>query len=949
MKEMLQLQKVARLLALFTLVLTLIGGAPSQMQARSDNLTAQSGFAAQVRVIKKEMEALVDARLQELQKQARNLEKNNFPVDDQLKTLRQISLLEAEFGKDEQSALTDKKRIELLKNSPSEAHKKELIDMTLAHAYSRAHYQTPEQEKECKRTLEPLLTDVAGSDPCLQVQVLSRWIGWFPWLFSVRAQLIEALPRCTETGIEADRIKMSGYLWASGYQYTNHILYQPPKLPQLLQKAYEFAVLARDPDAVLRIVNMIDGTSIWAKGFSSHSSDVALNQTSPMSKSAQLILMLKMLEDSANHDGGKFQIVSNLIRNEIVSYALEADPIEIKKVMEAWLSILVKVPSEPEGFPEDSGSEIMTAHLIMGTIETMLGNYDRSREWYKTALAEASAIAKIGSKSIDLAKWKEQAMLRVKRLLNEDVSADPYAFAHNPFRRLQRLQYAHDHFSTEFTSKVQTAANVGLAVIDAKQHKIEDAKSMYKKLAESDNEENDGETSHLKAARSNLAFERKRAGIEALIANELAPTNPTEAASCFRQAWDAYDKSRPRAAYEFALDNFRRGIDRPEWPPRTIPPTRGMPRSDSEEIVMRVLPDEKQLRADYSAFLKKHTEIAGSADQLKQLEAQDAHEKELDAKHEIANKLYAIDNEENQIANLTKTDPDAAIEQLRGIIAKRREVGNDQSRLINSLCALGHELSDLGLVKEARPPLEQALKLSEQLEGDKQKAFQVQPNLYMGETFLQSGDWSKANELISKAIAKMDSDKLEIYTAASARLSLAICLVEQGNFKAAESCLAQAEKPFKSDLHDPDYSFEAEVARIKALMYLSMKDDKRAIGQSHASTKFLEQAAENFTLNERDQIDDQIIKARCNLAENNLDQAAKDLDRADDLLKKLPGNSNTLLVQICEARAMVASSRKNWPDAQAQYQKALDVLTEKIGSCPRVDKIREALNALSAQ
>jgi len=149
---------------------------------------------------------------------------------------------------------------------------------------------------------------------------------------------------------------MSGYLWASGYQYTNHILYQPPKLPQLLQKAYEFAVLAKDPDVVLRIVDMMDGTSIWAKGFSSHSSDAALNQTSPMSKSAQLILVLKMLDDSANHGGGKFQIVSNQIRNEIVSYALEADPIEIKKVVEAWLSILAKVPADPEGFPEDSGS-----------------------------------------------------------------------------------------------------------------------------------------------------------------------------------------------------------------------------------------------------------------------------------------------------------------------------------------------------------------------------------------------------------------------------------------------------------------------------------------------------------------------------------------------------------------------------------------------------------------
>ena len=741
---------------------------------------------------------------------------------------------------------------------------------------------------------------------------------------------------------------MSGYLWASGYQYTNHILYQPPKLPQLLQKAYEFAVLAKDPDVVLRIVDMMDGTSIWAKGFSSHSSDVVLNQTSPMSKSAQLILVLKMLEDSANHDGGKFQIVSNQIRNEIVSYALEADPIEIKKVVEAWLPILAKVSADPEGFPEDSGSEVIRAHLILGTIETMLGNYDHARESYKITLTEAAAIAKDDSKPIDLPKWKEQAMLRLKKLLNEDMAADPYAFARNPLERLQMLQYKHDRFSTEFTSKVQTASNVGLAVIDAKQHKIDDAKTMCNKLAESDNEENDGETRHLKAARPKLAFDRKRAGIAALIANELAPTNPTEAASYFQQAWDAYDKSRPRAEYEFAQDNFRRGIHGPEWPPMTIPPSRGMPRSDSEEIVMRVLPDEKQLRADYSAFLKKHTEIARSADQLKQLEARDAHDKELDAKHEIANKLYAIDNEEHQTANLMETDPDAAIEQLRGIIAKRREVGYDQSRLINSLSALGHELSALGLVKEARPPLEQALKLSEQLEGDKQKAFQVQPNLYMGETFLQSGDLPKANELISKAIATMDSDKFEIYTAASARLSLAICLVQQGNFKAVESCLAQAEKPFKSDLHDPDYSFEAEVARIKALMYLSMKDAKQAIGQSRTSTKFLEQAAENFTLNERDQIDGQIIEARCNLAENNLDQAAKDLDRADDLLKKLPGNSKTLLVQICEARAMVASSRKNWPDARAQYQKALDVLTETIGSCPRVDKIREALNALSA-
>src|SRR5262249_55965631 len=150
-----------------------------------------------------------------------------------------------------------------------------------------------------------------------------------------------------------------------------------------------------------------------------------------------------------------------------------------------------------------------------------------------------------------------------------------------------------------------------------------------------------------------------------------------------------------------------------------------------------------------------------------------------------------------------------------------------------------------------------------------------------------------------------------IYTAARARLPLAICLVKQGDFQAAESCLAQAAKPYKSDSHDPDYSFEAEVARIKALMYLSMKETKQATAQSRSSTELLRHAAENYTLNERDLIDDQIIAAKCNLAENNLDQAAQDLDRADDLLKKVPGHSRAFLVQICEARAMLASSKKN--------------------------------------
>jgi hypothetical protein len=45
---------------------------------------------------------------------------------------------------------------------------------------------------------------------------------------------------------------------------------------------------------------------------------------------------------------------------------------------------------------------------------------------------------------------------------------------------------------------------------------------------------------------------------------------------------------------------------------------------------------------------------------------------------------------------------------------------------------------------------------------------------------------------------------------------------------------------------------------------------------------------------------------------------------------------------------MLASSRENLPDACAQYQKALDIFSETIGSCPQVDKIREALTALSA-
>ncbi|HEY9714848.1 MAG TPA: hypothetical protein V6C72_15375, partial [Chroococcales cyanobacterium] len=389
-------------------------------------------------------------------------------------------------------------------------------------------------------------------------------------------------------------------------------------------------------------------------------------------------------------------------------------------------------------------------------------------------------------------------------------------------------------------------------------------------------------------------------------------------------------------------NDFRMGLNEPEWPPMSIPPGRGIPSSESENMVLRVLPDEDRVISDYVAFLHTHSQIPQCAQKLKELGQRAAAKKKQAELRAIGDKLYRLDNEEHRIANLFATDPQTAIKELRGVIEKRRQIGYDPARLISSLCALGENLNALGLVKEAELPLNEALKLSEKLT-DKYKVFQANPNLYLGMSKMQSGDFEEANRHISAAVAILDSEKSQLFRAAQARLTLVECLIEQKNCKDATSVLEAAMNAFDSVLAaDPSNALSAEIARLRAMLFLATGQTKEAIVQSQLSTSLLKKEEEDRSDNSRDQIDDRMLAARCDIAAGKRSEALTSLDSADELIAVEPGQPQGLTAQLAEIRAELAVADGNPSLARDQYQNAIDIVTETIGPCPRLEQLKTA-------
>jgi tetratricopeptide (TPR) repeat protein len=914
---------------LFALLLLLIGGSP-KVAAESKE------FKTKVDAIKRELQLIADNKLKELQAESQDLERKNAPVEEQLRLLRRLSALQYIFDDNENSSLTDKKRIALMKNS--KGSQSEIITLTLAHAYSRAHYQTDKQEADCKVTLQHLLTDVAGTDPCLRIQVLTRWIAWFPWLQSIRAQLIESLEQCKDRSKVTESLKMQGYLWASGYQYTNHILYQPPKSPQLLQKAFECSLRTKDIDSMIGIANYIVDDRWDTRA------DEPATDRSKMTKKDELMLALNMLKEHLGTGAGRKLIVSNRVRNEVVSYLAVADASEGKEVVEAWASLLAQVPQDPNEYPRDSGSELTLAHIAMGTIQTMLGNCDQARASYASALKEAAEMEKKCAQAPDLARWREHAMASLKQVLNQGFNEDEESDFENPIEQASELEFAYSSLE-DFAWKTQIGATVGLAVIDTKQHQIESAKLKLADVSNLINKDQRGDGVGFRL--HTIYLDQMAAGLSTLIGDEIAATDdPKDAAHFFQHAWDIFNKLR-RPEHDFDEVNFRRGFIHPEWPPKSIPPSRGIPSADKESIVLRVLPRESQLVEDYTDFLEKHPETLNSAETLKQLEKRIAAQKERDNLLAMAKRLYVLDTEENQIANLMKTDPNAGVQKLKEIIQQRRRMEHEPYRLISSLCALGNKLDSLGQVRQAREPLNEALKLSETLD-PKEEIFQANPNLYIGMAMVQSGDYKSAEESISKAITILDRDRMEVYKAADARLTLADCLVKAGQVDAAQQALDKAAKFYGSaQKDDPDYSLLARLARTKATIYLAKNAVHQAKDQVQASTDFLQHAAAENSLKSRDQIDNEILAAQCAIAEKNMDEAKQHLDKAENLNNMEPGEPKDVVVRICEIRANVAIAKGDQREAATQYQKAINWVGNRIGmDCPRIAKLKEAINRL---
>jgi tetratricopeptide (TPR) repeat protein len=410
--------------------------------------------------IESELRQILNEKLKSLQSEVDHLAASREAGERQFEVLRHLSALQSAFDKDEEATATDQRIIKLL--DTTKAHPRELIRLTLAHSFSRAHYQTPAQEAACKRTLRHLLNDVAGQDPCLQALVLTTSIGWFPWRADDRKRLIEALSRCNDDDADSLKIRMRGYWLASGYVPTNHILYQAPKNASFMQKAYDLAVQSNDPDSILSLAR-------WR-----YNVDKALEKISHPTEAERFLLVLKLLAENIERDGVKWQVVSNNLRNSLFASIHSNGTESGIKLLATWSDLLKKVPQDPLKYPEESGLELTQCQIYLGVLHLEQGDYAAATNCFKDAVRRVEAILADCQKP-DLTAWRVTAVDTMGRVLAADLEQDHCAVFAAPLSTItsHRLSIKYgQHFRSSEAKNLRREAQCGLAVIAAKQHNL---------------------------------------------------------------------------------------------------------------------------------------------------------------------------------------------------------------------------------------------------------------------------------------------------------------------------------------------------------------------------------------------------------------------------------------------------------------------------------------------
>lgn len=874
---------------------------------------------ARAAALTKELQDYATSSLKKLHEQDSKLKKSKTNFEERIKLLKHISTLEDIFNLEDKE--TDQELVELLKSMNKDP--REQIRRTIAHLYSSSHYQTDEQETKCKVTLQRLLNETAKGDPCLEVMVLSRWIGWFPTLTGIRKQLIETLPNCTATDEDSLRIRMNGCLWASGYLYTNHVLYQPPKTPKLLQQAYDLAVQLKDPSEIVQIRDLLQSDK-WTSS-KKETSAVATSECE------QLLLALKILGDTIEDKESKRLIVSNFIRNELIQYALTAPAADAKKVISAWLPLIHKIPGNSYECPEESGIAALYAYMMRGFLDLILNNYDEATKDFEGVITRAKIVLDEEAKPVDFSLLKNQTLQKIDQLVN-DSGLDRWES--NPIDNVSMLQHrdrGEGTFRAKTAISMQTLATAGLAALNAKQNRILPAEKFYKQLLDRTGKKGDYQN-----------YDKAIAGVSALVADALASKDPKAAASYYERAWNQYTGSR--RSKDSRLDNleFKRGLGRPSWPPMSIPPTKGF--SDAEDIVLRAVPNEKTIAENYIKLLDSRKELYNSKmydavkARLSQLEADDK-------EHARLMQLYELDIEEHAIANQFKSDRPAAFQNLRSVIEKRRS--NRDSRLVSSLWELGRQYFLDGNILEALMPLAEALKLGDSF-GPEYELYLADPETLLGQCKLEMGNNADAEKSLKKALKILAAEKHEEYQTARNRLILAECLTKSQKFDESRNELDAIAK-YYSTFDKKTYLLDELAALCVEEAFLCLASNKPEEAQKKLKTAadWLKQMAPGDETDWKLRFRMELLFAECDLRTGALLESGKHLNAAQHILKNEGNESELFSIQLAEANARLAIANRDVQKAKEYYEKILASLEKSMGSdCPRAVEIKKVMSKL---
>ena len=388
----------------------------------------------------------------------------------------------------------------------------------------------------------------------------------------------------------------------------------------------------------------------------------------------------------------------------------------------------------------------------------------------------------------------------------------------------------------------------------------------------------------------------------------------------------------------------------------------------ADDPILGSIPSKIAAIKSYIGFLEKHPSADGAHTivHLQSIVEEDSRTLAQSKREQAISKLKEREGE--TIMNLD-LDPEGSLIDLKSEIEERKKLSDTNPSITFSLNLIGFALLVRGSYREAEPVLKETCELREKAGKDAEGALgQSLGNL--GRLYMEQGKLDAAEPLLLRAVQLRKKDKSDPNASAKSQIYLGRLYVMKGQYEKAEPLLTevtQALGPAEISKNVRDL-MAAELQRVNPgqahlLDSISGFSGRREanpyyalalveLGELLYAQKKYDQAIEmmNKALAYRFSAPSDQAKvgshayellARCSIATNNFDDAAKNLGKAFEQAKKELSPTHPRLADLWLDQANINQHKNDVTAVKADYKRAIAILETALGADnPRVQQLQ---------